>query len=99
MLTVFDSQTANAISRAFALSADKTTRDNKDGERVIVPSGVFDGATLTVQVSANGVDFSDMATNVLTKAQAEIVYLPNELHVRGVLAGVGASTDVNLHIV
>jgi len=99
MLTIFNRQTVNATSRAFALSADKKTRDNVDSERVIVPSGTFDGATLTVQVSANGVDFANMSTNVLTEVNAEIIYLPNELYIRAVLAGVGASTDINLHVV
>ena len=99
MITLFSGQTANSSSTIFKLDGDKSTRDSQDGERVIVPSGEFDGASISLKISANGVDFADMETNTSTSSLAELVYLPNELFVQATLTNAGASTSINYHIV
>ena len=98
MINLFSTQTANVTSRAFSLSSDKSDRNSQDGDRVIVPSGVFDGATVTIQISANGSNFTDLSANTITSNVAVIVYIPNELTIRAVLTNVGASTSINLDI-
>lgn len=99
MITLFKEQTINASSVIVRLNSDKGTRNNNTNERIIVPSGVFDGASITIQISADGINFVDMASNVATSANAEIVYLPNELYVQATVMNAGTSTNINYHVV
>jgi len=71
------------------------------GDRVVFISGVFDGATVTLQVeSPNKVGtWIPLSEGVFTEVQAWILIgVRDELNIRAVLSAAGGSTDVTVEI-
>jgi hypothetical protein len=98
MITIFQNQTANGLSDKRRLGNDRTTRHSVDGIRLVIPTGTFGGATITLRVSANGQGFANVVNNTITVDTAKEVYLPDEVHVQAEVTGATATTDISLHI-
>jgi len=98
MLKLLLNATTNTTSRGVNLEEDKETRDIVSQERVIVVSGVFAGASVSINVSADKVNFVPLTNNVFTSPSAKAEHLPNELTVQAVVSNASATTNVNVHI-
>jgi len=103
MIELFTAQTTNASSVIKRLDEDKPAPKEdtiNDHNRIIIVSGVLDGASVTIRLSATGVagTFVDIANNVFTTAVAKEQSLPSEAFFQAEVTNAGASTSVNLHI-
>ncbi len=98
MITLFENQTSNGESPVIKLDSDFSKRNNKTAERVIVATGVFGGATVTIEISGNGVDFAPLTNNTFTTAAAKSENLPNELYIKATITGATGTTDINVHV-
>ena len=98
MISLLENQTINGSSIVTKLDTDKSTRDDISAQRVIVGAGSFAGATITITVSGNGVDFAPLASNTFTTPTVKGENLPSELFIKAEVTGATGTTDVSLHV-
>lgn len=98
MLEVLLNATSDVTSRGVNLEEDKKSRDNVNQERVIVVSGVFGGASVSINVSADKVNFVPLVNNTFTSPAAKTQSIPNELTLQAVVNNSTGTTDINVHI-
>ena len=98
MISVLKSQTINGSSSVFGLGSDSAKREDSEAQRVVVATGTFAGATITITVSGNGVDFAPLTSNTFTAPGVKGENLPNELFIKAEVTGATGTTDVSLHV-
>lgn len=88
----FTNQTANASSSEFLWHGELRREANFSA------TGTFDGATLTLEYSADGTTFKPVSDEVVLTDEALVGVRLSRWPIRATLSSVGASTDISCEV-
>ncbi len=89
MKTLFTAQTANAASSVVEWSG---------GPGVFIVTGTFDTASIVLELSADGTNYTSGTSGTLT-AEGAVSFSVGPCLLKATLSSVGASTSINAHII